>query len=115
MATTIPRDQRLDSAKGILIGLVVLGHLLEATSAWNADIIRLPLTMIYMFHMPAFVFLAGVTAKRDNLPRRIGAFLVLLLTFQGLYFAAVQLLPLEREFSPVMPFWILWFLLGMIW
>jgi fucose 4-O-acetylase-like acetyltransferase len=115
MATSTPRDQRLDSAKGILIGLVVLGHLLEATSAWNAGMIRLPLTIIYMFHMPAFVFLSGISAKRDNLPRRIGTFLVLLLTFQALYYVAVWLSPLERDFSPFMPFWLLWFLLGMIW
>ncbi|HET7414665.1 MAG TPA: acyltransferase family protein [Arthrobacter sp.] len=115
MATSTRRDQRLDSAKGILISLVVLGHLLEATSAWNADMIRLPLTIIYMFHMPAFVFLSGVSAKRDNLPRRIGTFLVLLLTFQALYYVAVWLSPLERDFSPFMPFWLLWFLLGMIW
>ncbi|WP_051299643.1 acyltransferase family protein [Arthrobacter castelli] len=115
MATSTRRDQRLDSAKGILISLVVLGHLLEATSAWNADVIRLPLTIIYMFHMPAFIFLSGMTAKRDNLSRRIGVFLVLLLTFQGLYYVAVWLSPLERDFSPFMPFWLLWFLLSMIW
>lgn len=115
MAISTQRDQRLDSAKGILISLVVLGHLLEATSAWNAEMIRLPLTIIYMFHMPAFVFLSGISAKRDNLPRRIGTFLVLLLTFQALYYAAVWLSPLERDFSPFMPFWLLWFLLGMIW
>lgn len=115
MATSTRRDQRLDSAKGILIGLVVLGHLLEATSAWHADMIRLPLTIIYMFHMPAFVFLSGITAKRDQLGRRIGTFLVLLLTFQALYYLAVWLSPLQRDFSPFMPFWLLWFLLGMIW
>lgn len=115
MPTTPVRDQRLDSAKGILIGLVVLGHLLEATSAWHADLIRLPLTMIYMFHMPAFVFLSGITAKRDNLLKRVATFTVLLLTFQALYYLAVQWLPLERDFSAFMPFWILWFLLGMIW
>lgn len=115
MATSTRRDQRLDSAKGILISLVVLGHLLEATSSWDADIIRLPLTIIYMFHMPAFIFLSGITAKRHNLRRRVGVFLVLLLTFQGLYYGAVWLSPLERDFSPFMPFWLLWFLLSMIW
>jgi len=37
-----------------------------------------------MFHMPAFVFLAGITAKSTQLPRRIGVFLVLLVVFQTL-------------------------------
>ncbi|MGO2780447.1 acyltransferase family protein [Glutamicibacter arilaitensis] len=53
---------RLDVAKGALIILVVLGHLLEANAGWEARTTRLPLTAIYMFHMPAFVFLAGITA-----------------------------------------------------
>lgn len=104
---------RLDVAKGALIILVVLGHLLEATAGWEARTTRLPLTAIYMFHMPAFVFLAGITAKSTQLPRRIGVFLVLLVVFQTLYFFAVPLLGLERTFSLVRPFWILWFLLAM--
>lgn len=106
---------RLDVAKGALIILVVLGHLLEATAGWEARTTRLPLTAIYMFHMPAFVFLAGITAKSTQLPRRIGVFLVLLVVFQTLYFFAVPLLGLERTFSLVRPFWILWFLLAMCW
>jgi len=109
------RDHRLDAAKGILIGLVVLGHLLEAVASWDARTTRLPLTAIYLFHMPAFVFLAGVTAKATNLLRRLGTFAVILLAAQGLYFATVQLLDLNRSFSPLVPFWILWFLLAMIW
>ncbi len=68
-----------------------------------------------MFHMPAFVFLAGVTAKATQLPRRIGTYMVLLALFQTLYFFAVQVLALERTFSPIVPFWILWFLLAMCW
>lgn len=68
-----------------------------------------------MFHMPAFVFLAGVTAKPVKLPHRIGTHLILLAAFQGLYFLAVQVLGLERNFSPFAPFWNLWFLLAMCW
>ncbi|MFD1211657.1 acyltransferase family protein [Arthrobacter sp. GCM10027362] len=109
------RNHRLDVAKGILIVLVVLGHVLEAVASWEARTTRLPLTAIYMFHMPAFVFLAGVTAKAANLAKRLGTFAVLLLAFQGLYFVAVQLLGANRTFSLTAPFWILWFLLAMIW
>lgn len=113
--TAAVRNHRLDAAKGILIVLVVLGHLLEATAGWDARSTRLPLTGIYMFHMPAFVFLAGVTANPVKLPRRIGTHLILLVVFQVLYFIAVQVLGLERDFSPFAPFWILWFLLAMCW
>ncbi len=34
------RDDRLDSAKGILITLVVLGHWLEATNYWDDGLLR---------------------------------------------------------------------------
>lgn len=116
MPTAAPaRNHRLDTAKGILIILVVLGHVLEAVASWDARSTRLPLTAIYLFHMPAFVFLAGITAKTTNLLRRLGTFAVMLLAAQGLYFVVVQLLDLNRSFSPLAPFWILWFLLAMIW
>jgi fucose 4-O-acetylase-like acetyltransferase len=110
-----PRDHRIDTAKGILICLVVLGHFLEAGGSWGADTMRLPLTAIYMFHMPAFVFLAGVTAKTTHLGRRLGTFAVILVTFQTLYFVVAELLQLDRNFSIATPFWILWFLLAMFW
>lgn len=110
-----PRDHRIDTAKGVLICLVVLGHFLEAGGSWGADTMRLPLTAIYMFHMPAFVFLAGVTAKTTHLGRRLGTFAVILVTFQTLYFVVAELLQLDRNFSVATPFWILWFLLAMFW
>jgi len=109
------RDHRLDTAKGILITLVVLGHVLEAVASWDARTTRLPLTAIYLFHMPAFVFLAGITAKATHLLRRLGIFAVLLLAAQALYFAAVLLFDVDKSFSLLAPFWILWFLLAMIW
>ncbi|NKX49821.1 acyltransferase family protein, partial [Arthrobacter deserti] len=109
------RDHRLDAAKGILIVLVVLGHVLEAVASWDARSTRLPLTAIYLFHMPAFVFLAGATAKATQLARRLATFAVMLLAAQAVYFLAVQLLGVNRSFSALVPFWILWFLLAMIW
>lgn len=36
--------------------------------------------LIYSFHMPAFVFLAGITAKSNRLPERVLTFLVFLFT-----------------------------------
>ncbi|MCG2622285.1 acyltransferase family protein [Arthrobacter sp. I2-34] len=109
------RSHRLDAAKGVLIVLVVLGHVLEAVASWAIPTTRLPLTAIYLFHMPAFVFLAGVTAKATHLLRRLGTFAVILLAAQALYLIAVQLLGANRSFSLLVPFWILWFLLAMIW
>ncbi|MGP5396844.1 acyltransferase family protein [Arthrobacter rhombi] len=109
------RDQRLDIAKGLLIGLVVLGHLLEGTNFWSANTVRLPLTIIYAFHMPAFAFLTGVTGTPKNLVRRVGPLVVLLVLFQLLYFGATRVLKPGAEFEWDAPFWMLWFLVAMIW
>lgn len=109
------RDQRLDIAKGILIVLVVLGHMLEGTNFWTANTVRLPLTLIYAFHMPAFAFLTGITGTPKNLVRRIGPLLVLLVLFQVLYFGATRVLKPDAEFEWNAPFWMLWFLLAMAW
>ena len=85
------RDNRLDVAKGVLIVLVVLGHLLEEVSGeWEDGLVRLVLTVIYAFHMPAFVFLAGLTAKSTRLLERLLTFVMLLGVFQYLYFVAKE-------------------------
>ena len=109
------RDTRLDSAKGILITLVVLGHFLEATNYWDDSLIRYLLTAIYAFHMPAFVFLAGITSKPDNVGKRIAVLVSLLVIFQCLYFAYLPFTASNKQFEWADPFWMLWFLLGMVW
>ncbi|NKX49960.1 acyltransferase family protein [Arthrobacter deserti] len=107
-----PRDLRTDAAKGVLICLVVLGHLLEVTNFWDAQTFRLPLTAIYLFHMPAFVFLAGATSRTGRLLERVGGILVLLVTFQVLYWLFDTLAGTPKQFS-YFPFWTLWFLLAL--
>ena len=51
------RDSRLDSLKGFLIILVVLGHMLEPYFDTPVNIILY--VMIYSFHMPLFILLSG--------------------------------------------------------
>lgn len=109
------RDNRLDFAKGVLIVLVVLGHLLEEVSGgWEDGFVRLVLTVIYAFHMPAFVFLAGVTAKSTRMLERLLTFVILLGAFQCLYFVAKRWADDSFDWSWTTPHWILWFLVGMI-
>lgn len=109
------RDHRLDRAKGVLIFLVVLGHVMAAVSPWESDTLRVLQTVIYSFHMPAFVFLAGVTAKSQHLADRIGVLLVLLFTALPLYYWWMDFLGLEPDFDFLVPYWITWFLLAMVW
>ena len=56
------RDARFDNLKGILIFLVVFGHLLELVGGPAAAWLY---RLIYSFHMPAFVFCSGWFAQFD--------------------------------------------------
>lgn len=107
------RDHRLDRAKGILIFAVVLGHLLARTGPYDSDVLSAPMYLIYSFHMPAFVFLAGITAKSNRLPERVLTFFVLLFTVLPLMSGFMWLVGLEPDYSFLTPFWYTWFLLSM--
>lgn len=60
----------LDSFKGMLIMLVVVGHVVGGSyhfcSGNSRDILELLYKVIYEFHMPAFFVLAGITWKIRN-------------------------------------------------
>ncbi|KQO99453.1 acyltransferase family protein [Leifsonia sp. Leaf264] len=108
------RDRRLDVARGILISLVVFGHLLERSGGWTQDGTRLLLTVLYLFHMPAFVFLTGMTMKSDQILRRVGRLLSLLVVFEVLF--TLLDAALGTALTPwYMPWWILWYVAAMVW
>ncbi|MGO3024591.1 MAG: acyltransferase family protein [Brevibacterium sp.] len=109
------RDYRIDRAKGILIFLVVLGHLLARTSPWESPILGAPMYFIYMFHMPAFVFLAGITAKSNKLAERVLTYFVLLATVLPLMWGWMWIFGLNPDYEFLRPFWYTWFLLSMAW
>ncbi|AZU01459.1 acyltransferase family protein [Brevibacterium linens] len=109
------RDYRIDRAKGILIFLVVLGHLLARTSPWESPILGAPMYFIYMFHMPAFVFLAGITAKSNKLAERVLTYFVLLATVLPLMWGWMWIFGLNPGYDFLRPFWYTWFLLSMAW
>ena len=56
------RIYRYDNVKALLIFLVVLGHM---TTDYVSDshLVRWTTLWIYMFHMPAFIFLSGIVHK----------------------------------------------------
>lgn len=108
-----PRNHRLDNARGVLIFLVVFGHLLERANGWTNPLLRIPLTAIYVFHMAAFTTLSGVTSKAERWLDRITQWALLLLVFQCAY-AIVQFPhghPWNLLFQPI---WLLWYLLALI-
>ncbi|KKN97580.1 hypothetical protein LCGC14_0156990 [marine sediment metagenome] len=109
------RNDLIDNAKAGLIFLVVLGHFLEEVGGWTSPFFRMVLTAIYIFHMPAFVFLSGITAKQDNLILRVARLAVMLGIFQIAYLAPVLASTGELPNRLLQPYWILWFLLSLIW
>lgn len=113
------QKQRLygyDNVKFILIFLVVLGHLLEISSAFpEKDLLY---KLIYSCHMPVFIFLSGFFAK-FNSSKIVFHQIYPYILFQILYIAFhyVVLYPTADGSVPwqfTTPYWLLWYLLAMI-
>lgn len=110
------RDPLLDTAKAVLIYLVVLGHFLEYLIGWSAPN-HVLLGTIYFIHMPAFIFISGVLFKDKNYHKNIIFFLTLYLLFQIIFPAFDMLWTGQFQFNWnvfAKPYWILWYLLGMM-
>lgn len=103
------RNHRLDNFKGLLIFLVVFGHLLEL---FAGDSRKFLYVLIYTFHMPSFAFATGYFAKDD--PRRAARYLLLpYLVFQTLYLLFSRyILNYSVEIQYSTPDWLLWYLLA---
>ena len=114
------RDNRIDSIKGLLIILVILGHLIIALDNYNF-INHCVMGLIYIFHMPLFILISGyVTKHPDNQQPRdmwktVGNIMVTLIIFQfisslRIYLYHGDVLSSLKGF----PFGILWYLFSLI-
>ena len=61
------RNPLIDNTKGVFIFLVVLGHYLEAVGGWDNPYLGAILSIIYLFHMPVFVFLTEFRPRKTVL------------------------------------------------
>ena len=61
--TNTKRIAYWDNLKAFLIFLVVFGHFLLPEKTQNGDAVEAVFRWIYLFHMPAFVFVSGFCAK----------------------------------------------------
>lgn len=57
------RDIQIDNIKGLLIFLVVLGHILSLGFRESNFVSAIIYSVIYSFHMPCFIFLSGYLVK----------------------------------------------------
>ncbi len=98
-----------DNIKGILIFLVVFGHVIESLA--GAPFYKTLYIIIYSFHMPLFIYVSGyfTSYKPDKMVKTI---LYPYVIFQCLYviFDRLVLKGTASTLSLVSPYWVLWYL-----
>lgn len=106
------REYGLDNLRGILIFLVVFGHLLENCGSFpGAGFLY---RTIYSFHMPAFLFLTGYFARYDR-KKLVCGLLVPYILFQTAYILFDRWMNGgETELQYTTPYWLLWYLMACI-
>ena len=113
------RSAFFDNAKFILIFLVVLGHVISPYRG-NEDWLGAIYHFIYIFHMPAFILLAGYFSrnfhKRKYYVKIVTHLLVPYVLLQTVYTFYYNSLYPNTDFSLqyFTPRWAMWFLLSMI-
>ena len=75
----LERDYRIDGIKWLLIVLVTFGHVIEP--ALSNPIANKLYSIIYIFHMPLFVFISGYYANVKDKEKLISKGFMLLETF----------------------------------
>ncbi len=105
------REHKYDTLRFFLILCTVFGHLIEKMPGLiNYYTYRL----IYLFHMPAFIFVSGYFASFK--PRKILNWIYTYIIYQTLYFVFYRfvLLRTDVSFQYTTPTWLLWYLFVMI-
>ena len=104
------KDIKLSNIKGLLIFLVVFGHLI---GNYKSNYNNLYL-VIYSFHMPLFVLVSGYFAKNASVKKAVN-FILLYLTFQPIYRCLLAFLNPQDGFNLKyeVPYYHLWYLVSM--
>ena len=106
------RDGKMDNLKGILIIMVVLGHMTELLLPTGEG--GIVYRLIYAFHMPAFIFISGYFAHFD-IKKLLRNMLWPYLVFQLLYiFFDRLILQNDAAITLIRPYWIMWYIFAMM-
>ncbi|WJV50848.1 acyltransferase family protein [Streptomyces flavofungini] len=112
------RDPFFDNAKFLLIVLVALGHSWEQIVR-GTHVLQAVHTVVYAFHMPAFILLCGYfsqrfTARPDQVRRLIESVLIPYLLFETAYSATNSAVRGEPfVLTPTEPTYLCWFLIAL--
>lgn len=114
------RDLRIDSLKGFLIILVLLGHVIAAVD--NVNVINhAVMGLIYVFHMPLFILISGYVTKNpaEQTPRqmwsRVGNIFITLVIFHLL--SVLRRYIQDDTYNATIfsfPYGVLWYLMCLI-
>lgn len=120
------RDPWLDNIKGILVILVVIGHM-TASMVQSSHTIEIIYKLINCFHMPCFMFLTGYMSKRRIREKDYGNVITrlflpylnaqfMLCAFCSLYPNAMEQLSGQSavRFTWLLPGYHLWYLFAMV-
>ncbi|TCI57232.1 acyltransferase [Exiguobacterium sp. SH1S21] len=115
------RNHWYDNIKGVLVLLVVFGHLLtDVRGAYDDLLPKWVYLFLYTFHMPLFIMLSGYFFRENRYLRVIQLFVVYVIwqVILGSWFAfteGVPLLSLENPGLNVLkPYWALWYLMAIV-
>lgn len=115
-----------DISKALMILLIVFGHFIERLADWNAAWKTPLLNLLYLIHIPTFVFLSGYFFKPQHTFAKIKTLLKLYLVFQLIYtiyqtivftppnYLNTQDIPYQILDFLFYPYWIMWYLLSLI-
>ena len=119
---TLPARERvewLDVARGILIILVIFGHLIEENLSGSPGL-RATYLFIYAFHIPAFIFASGYVSdsefSRKSALKTLASLIQPLIVCQILYWIIeVNFLGGWSNWQQVflVPYWLLWYLFSL--
>lgn len=118
MSSTSKRSKYFDNAKFVLIFLVVFGHLISPLKEQDGVLFTL-YTVIFLFHMPAFILISGYFAKgfknKGYLLKSVKKILLPYFIFQIIYSIYYYVVGKEEtlQFDFLHPHWSLWFLLSL--
>jgi len=113
------RSASIDNIKGVLIFLVVFGHLIEMHITGD-HVLRSIWIFIYSFHMPMFALVSGMfsrtTMEERDTSQLVKNIVIPLVAFELLYEAVEFFLKgkLSVYSGLIAPYWMLWYLLSLL-
>ncbi len=109
------RDAYIDNVKGVLIFLVVLGHMVNPFIDSERGY-KTTFDFIYAFHMPLFIFISGMFSRAmrtsEAIKRYLPTILLPFFLFHLLYELSDILIRGEPSYytKNLQPYWIMWYL-----